>query len=449
MTLRAKLPAVTASIVAGVMLGTLVMVSRSQKGVLEANAERRIDSLVEGVARVAQESMGARDELMLYSFLRVLRRQHPELAFVTVLRGGRTPRTVGEESPGLRIVTQSVPATPDSDEIQIRFGLVRQVLDDELAQAFKPMLAKTLSIGAVFMALGVFAALYFVRRLTEPLRALSDAVAAVGRGNMDLKVPEGSQDELGALAKSFNRMTGSLKDLMRFREDVLHTLTHELNTPLAGLKGYLELWQDGKLDGDRQREALDTMMSAVGRMETSLGSALLLFRAEERERHPERNKLVWVNEILNEQGALFSAVAQSKKISLHPLGKDEVGCIYTEEDLLRQVSTNLLSNAVKYTQEGGDVRIGLKSTDEDLTFWVADTGPGIPAESLKTIFEKFDRSGAGGKSASFGTGLGLSIAKKAVEAMNGRIWVESLVGKGATFYVSMPKQSQAKTAEVA
>lgn len=446
MTLRAKLSALSSGIVAVTMLGTLFMVAHSQRGVLEADADRRLEVLVESVSRLAQESVGARDELMLYSFLMVLRRQHPELAFVTVVRGGRAPRTVGEEVPGLRIVARTVPATAESpEEIRIRFGVVERVLDEELAKAFQPMLAKTLSIGAVFLVLGVAAALFFVRKLVEPLGALSEAVSAVARGRMDLQVPEGGRDELGALAKRFNQMTASLKDLMRFREDVLHTLTHELNTPLAGLKGYLELWQDGKV-GD-QREALDTMMSAVGRMETSLGSALLLFRAEERERHPERNKLVWVNEVLNEQVALFAGMAESKKVALQPLGKDDIGCLYTEEDLLRQVSTNLLSNAVKYTPEGGSVKLGLKAEDHQLTFWVEDTGPGIPADALQSIFEKFDRSGAGRKSASFGTGLGLSIAKKAVEAMDGRIWVESQPGKGSIFYVSIPKQPQAMMAE--
>ena len=450
MSIRTKYSLFTGSLVCAVMLCTVFLVARAQRGVLQQESDRRLDTMMETVLRVAQESVAARDELMLYSFVMVLRRQHPELAFATVLRGSRPPRTIGDEAPGLRLLTKSVPGTVDEpDEIRIRFGIVQRLVDEELAHAFRPMLMQTLGIGGAFMVVGIFAALYFAKLFSEPLRLLAKAAGAVGRGDMDFKVPETTHDELGALAHQFNSMTASLKDLMRFREDVLHTLTHELNTPLAGLKGYLELWHDGKLDGDpsKQVKSLQTMMAAVSRMEASLAGALLIFRAQERERHPERNKLVWANEVINEQIALFAAVAQSKGIALRPLGEDEIGCIYTEEDLLRQVVTNILSNAIKYTPQGGTVRAGLKNSDTDFTFWVSDTGPGIPPESIKDVFEKFDRSGAGAKSQAFGTGLGLSIAKKAVVAIGGRIWVESQVGKGATFYVSILKQLQANPAE--
>ncbi|MBI5244803.1 MAG: HAMP domain-containing histidine kinase [Elusimicrobia bacterium] len=452
MSIRAKYSTITASIVCGVMLCTVFLVSRSQRGVLKEDAQRRLEGTLNSVLRVAQESIAASDELMLYGFVEALRRDRPEISSVTVIRGARAPRVIGEESAGRRVITRRLDASAGSpEEIMVRFGIADREIEGEIARAFRPMLAQTMAIGLVFMALGICAALYVGKLLGEPLRLLAKAAGAVSQGDMDAKVPEGGRDELGALARQFNRMTASLNDLMRLREDLLHTLTHELNTPLAGLKGYLELWQDGKLDGEptRQKEALETMAAAVSRMESCLAGALLLFRAQERGRHPERNKLVWVNEVVNEVIALFSGVAQSKGVALEALGEGEIGCVYTEEDLLRQAATNVLSNAVKYTPEGGRVLAGLKTTDAELTLWISDTGPGIPPESMKDIFSKFDRSGAGTKSREFGTGLGLSIAKKAVEAMGGRIWVESEAGKGSTFYISIMKQPQAKTAEVA
>ena len=303
----------------------------------------------------------------------------------------------------------------------------------------------------MFLAGGGLGYLYLAKLSSDPLVELAVAAEAVAKGEFDRMVIVRGKDEVGLLADQLNRMTGKVKELLNFREDVLHTLTHELNTPLSGLKGYIELWQEGKvnLDSNQRVEVLQIMMTAVARMEASLAGALLLFRAQERKRRPERAKLLWVNEILNETIGLFSAVAQSKRIALKPLGEEEIGCVYAEEDLLRQVITNVLSNAIKYTPDGGEVRVGLKSDDNSLTFWVADTGPGIPAEALKNVFEKFDRSGAGQKSMRFGTGLGLSIVKKAVEAIGGRIWVESEAGKGAVFYVSIFKRPQAvPTAEV-
>ncbi|MEK9145813.1 MAG: HAMP domain-containing sensor histidine kinase [Elusimicrobiota bacterium] len=452
-SLRHKYAFLTAALVVGVVSCTVLLVTRSQRQILEKDAARRLAVLVEGASHLAEEAVASRDALMLYSHLLVLQKQHKELAFVSVTRGG-TEQKVGQDGPGLLYMEKTVRAKvrgKGEEDLLLRFGFIRSVLDSELSAAVGPLLWRTLGIGVLFLLVGVLGSLYLAKLLSDPLVELAVAAEAVAKGEFDRLVIVRGKDEVGLLADQFNRMTGKVKELLNFREDVLHTLTHELNTPLSGLKGYIELWQEGKvnLDSKQRVEVLQIMMTAVARMEASLAGALLLFRAQERKRRPERAKLLWVNEILNETIGLFSAVAQSKRIELKPLGEEEIGCVYAEEDLLRQVITNILSNAVKYTPDGGEVRVGLKGSDDSLTFWVADTGPGIPAEALKNVFEKFDRSGAGQKSMRFGTGLGLSIVKKAVEAIGGRIWVESEAGKGAVFYVSIFKRPQAvPTAEV-
>ncbi|MEL6525598.1 MAG: ATP-binding protein, partial [Chloroflexota bacterium] len=114
-----------------------------------------------------------------------------------------------------------------------------------------------------------------------------------------------------------------------------------------------------------------------------------------------------------------------------------------DEDLLTKITTNLISNTIKFTQEG-TISVSVKSVDDDIwRLTVSDTGIGIPAHMHDTIFERFRQVDGTSKRAYGGTGLGLAIVKKMTEAMNGKIWVRSEIGKGSTFTVELPKTLQA------
>ena len=123
---------------------------------------------------------------------------------------------------------------------------------------------------------------------------------------------------------------------------------------------------------------------------------------------------------------------------------DSMPLIAADYDKIKQVGLNLLSNAVKYTPEGGLIRLSASPKGEEVVFKVTDTGPGIPAESIPHLFEKFYRV-PGVERTSQGTGLGLSICQHIVEAHSGRIEVISQVGKGTTFTVYLPSRPKSKT----
>ena len=133
-------------------------------------------------------------------------------------------------------------------------------------------------------------------------------------------------------------------------------------------------------------------------------------------------------------------MAQSKRITVRRPPPEATASVYAPDEALRSVLMNLVSNALKYTPEGGQVQVEWVDAPEAVTLWVTDTGYGIPPEDLPHLFTKFYRARTEGAPERIpGSGLGLSIAHKAVQAMGGRMWVVSEVGKGSTFCVELPK----------
>lgn len=446
MKIRTKYSLMTAALIGSVVIAIGASVTQVQRRELEAQSRRRLDAVMEGVERIAQESINGHDDLMLISYLMFLQKERPELAHAAVTRHGHTS-DLGSERPGLLYLTRSLaqkrPAAAGADSLIVKIGFLKAALDLELDRALKPLIARTMAIAGTFMFLGVLASFGLSRLLTGPLITLSAAVEEVGHGNLDISVTAKRDDEVGTLAKRFNEMTGRIKELLEFREDILRTLSHEINTPLAGLKGYIELWQNRPEGvGENRVDVLQTMSSAVLRMENSLGSALRLFKtsANSPEASQGECRVVWLDQVFGEVLTLYAPVAQSKKVELQRLPGDWSMFVYGEEEALSQIANNLVSNALKYTPTGGKVLIGAKESDTEASFWVTDSGYGISKEDIPHLFTKFYRTKAGHtKERIPGTGLGLSIMHKAVESMRGVITVESEVGKGSTFKVSIPK----------
>src|SRR3546814_143013 len=121
--------------------------------------------------------------------------------------------------------------------------------------------------------------------------------------------------------------------------------------------------------------------------------------------------------------------------------------VFVDADRMREVVTNLFDNAVKYTAEG-KISIGLTGNDSVVQLYIKDTGPGIPREDVGHLFQKFYRVDNSATRTIGGTGLGLFISRKIVELYNGKVWVESEVGQGSTFYINIPRLSTQKAAEM-
>jgi len=220
------------------------------------------------------------------------------------------------------------------------------------------------------------------------------------------------------------------------RRDFISNVSHELRTPLAALKALTETLQAGALDDPpAAHRFLDQMETEVDSLSLMVNELLELSRIESG-RVPLNLAATPPLEIVTQAVERLRLQAERANLSLDVDCPDDLPPVLADASRIQQVLVNLLHNAIKFTPAGGKVAVRAKPEDHAIRFAVTDTGIGIAVEDLPRIFERFykaDRSRA-----SSGTGLGLAIARHLVEAHGGRIWVESTVGAGSSFYFTLP-----------
>ncbi len=227
-----------------------------------------------------------------------------------------------------------------------------------------------------------------------------------------------------------------LRRMETVRRDFISNVSHELRTPLASLKALTETLRDGALDdpkaAPRFLSRIETEVDALTQMAQEL---LDLSRIESGQVSLER-KGVQSSKLLYASAERMRTQVERARLSLHVEGAGDLTEVQADPARLEQVLVNLIHNAVKFTPPGGTVTLSAESEGNYVRFSVNDTGTGIPEDDLERIFERFykaDRARSGG-----GTGLGLSISRHIVEAHGGRIWAESVEGKGSTFFFTIP-----------
>lgn len=249
------------------------------------------------------------------------------------------------------------------------------------------------------------------------------------------------------------------------RADFISTASHEMRTPVAAIEGYLSLAMNDKVAtidnrarnyidkahastqhlGKLFQDLLTSSKAADGRLTShptvvELGAYLEQLTAELR--FAAEKKGLFVDFVVGSSSTINATSAEGGDHVIRPLYY-----VFVDGDRLREVITNLFDNAVKYTPEG-KISLGLTGNDQVVQCYVRDTGPGIPADDLPHLFQKFYRVDNSATRTIGGTGLGLFICKKIIELYNGRIWAESEVGKGSTFYMNLPRLSTQKAEQM-
>lgn len=247
------------------------------------------------------------------------------------------------------------------------------------------------------------------------------------------------------------------------RADFISTASHEMRTPVAAIEGYLSLALNEKVStiDKRARDYLEKAHTSTQHLGKLFQDLLTSAKASDGRltSHPTVVELGAFLEQLTtelrfvaEKKGLFMdfIVGSSGTINATKSGTRVVRPFYyvhVDPDRLREVVTNLFDNAVKYTPEG-KILIGLTGNEQVAQCYIKDTGPGIPADDLPHLFQKFYRVDNSTTRTIGGTGLGLFICRKIVELYNGRIWAESEVDKGSTFYINLPRLTAEKAAEL-
>ena len=230
------------------------------------------------------------------------------------------------------------------------------------------------------------------------------------------------------------------------RRDFVANASHELRTPLTSIRGFVEALEDGGLEEPpTARRFLERIRSAADRMTALVSDLLELSRLESGERPPHWERVAPA-EVVDEVMVALGALGAAKQIEV--TAQVDAPEFETDQDRLRGVLENLVENALKYTPAGGHVSISAHADDGSVVFEVADDGPGIGAEHLPRLFERFYRVDKARSRELGGTGLGLSIVKHLVESVGGAASVTSEPGVGSRFRVRFPlaRREPARTA---
>ena len=223
------------------------------------------------------------------------------------------------------------------------------------------------------------------------------------------------------------------------KSDFLASMSHELRTPLNGILGFSQLLEFNPKEplSDNQSQYVGHILHAGNHLLDLINQVLDLAKIETGN-IPLNVEPIRVNDVVAECQALLQTVADSRKIKLTLNLDDPSLLVSADYTRLKQVVVNLVSNAIKYNHKGGSVEISTEVTDNDsIRILVKDTGPGIPEENFKNLFQPFNRLAAEGSGIE-GTGIGLSIARKLIDLMSGQIGLESTVGEGSTFWIELP-----------
>lgn len=226
-----------------------------------------------------------------------------------------------------------------------------------------------------------------------------------------------------------------LKELERVKNDFVHTVSHDLRSPLTSVLGYTELVaRTGPLN-DHQREFLSRVQGSVQQITGLINDLLDIGRMEAG--FDTRRESVHLETLLAATLEALNGQIRSANMRVETQISPSLPPVRANPIRIRQLLDNLINNALKYTPHGGNIRIELCVEEGQVIFQIADNGPGIAPADQPHIFDKFYR-GANAPDEVVGTGLGLAIVKSIVDSHAGRIWVESALGKGSVFFVVLP-----------
>lgn len=274
-------------------------------------------------------------------------------------------------------------------------------------------------------------------RALAPVERITRTAQRISGSNLSERITtDRPDDELGRLAGTLNAMVGRLAESLESTRQFTADASHEFMTPLAQIRTEAEVALQAERPAAEYADVLRSVIEEVERLTRLAGQLLSLAKEDAQASEPHFDDCPLGSVVRSAVAAAEPTAAQAGvTLALGPMADVTLSI---DADRLRQVLDNLLQNAIRYNRPGGRVDVSLQVAERHVAIAVVDTGIGIPAEALPHIFDRFYRVDRARSRRAGGTGLGLSIARTLVENMQGRIEVESDVGRGSTFRVVLP-----------
>ncbi|HUQ24797.1 MAG TPA: sensor histidine kinase efflux regulator BaeS [Burkholderiales bacterium] len=290
-------------------------------------------------------------------------------------------------------------------------------------------------IAGLALALAALVAVVLARVFLQPLKRVATATHRLATGDYTTRVAVTSRDELGRLAEDFNRLAQALERNEELRRRFMADVSHELRTPLAVLRAGLEALEDGVRPLTRESLAsLHGEVTSLGKLVEDLYQ-LALADVGALTYRKERSD---VAEVLEQAVEPFAARLAERRLSLEK--KIDPGLkVLADADRLGQAFRNLLENAARYTDAGGRVRVGVRRVNGSVAVDFEDSAPGVPAEALPRLFERFYRVEGSRSRANGGAGLGLAIVRSVIEAHDGAIEAGASALGGLRVTIMLPE----------
>ena len=359
----------------------------------------------------------------------------PKNIFDYVSRGNRHFDTMAIAIPASKSITLRILSIPVAENKKVAYIVqVASPLNSiHFAMArLKIMLAVLLPLTVLLT--GITGA-FFAKIALSPVDRIIKDIHQITAENLKKRtsIPD-TKDEISRLASTFNDMLARLEYAFSSQRRFIEDLAHELKTPLAILKGEIEVTLKKIRSKEEYEDVLNSSKEEVNRI-NSIIENLLIFARFENDAVMLEFKTLNIATLLKGAVDDIEILAMQKNIGMSISAQENI-VISGDEDKLKRLFLNILDNAIKYTPQGGKVGMSAAKENNFVRIKISDTGSGIPEKEINHIFDRFyqvDKSGYKG-----GFGLGLSIAKAIVEAHKGKIEAESVLNRGTTFIISLP-----------
>ncbi|MBI2450997.1 MAG: HAMP domain-containing histidine kinase [Parcubacteria group bacterium] len=288
-----------------------------------------------------------------------------------------------------------------------------------------------------FISIGIMIAT--VLTIASGLNAILEGIKKFSKNEYNYRIPLKSQNELGLIANYLNTAIINIEKMDELKTSFISIASHQIRTPLAATRWFSEMLLSGDAGplNQFQKEFAEELHNGILRISEIVNTLLALSRIEAGKlvMQPVSTDVILLTENIV---ASFAPQLQTKELKIEFLPAPPIPVIQIDPNLLREAVSNLIANSIQYTEAGGIIKVKVSKLGNDIQYSVEDNGIGIPENQKSQLFEKFFRADNARLKVPDGLGLGLNLIKRLIELWGGKIWFESEVGKGTTFYFTIP-----------